>query len=93
MATNDPDLSYEFVNRAANSPGVLKQLQVVADRIAARARGIAAAEKVTMKVETRSGKRPGGRPYVDVIGDNAEQEYGSSKVQKLRILGRAGAAG
>ena len=89
----DPDLSYEFVNRAANHPDVLRQLQVVADRIKGRAEGLAAGAGVKMKVGTRTGVRPEGRPYVDVIADNADQEFGTSKIGRLRILGRAGAEG
>lgn len=91
--TEKPDLSYEFVNRAANHPGVLKQLQVVADRIKARGQGIAREEGVEMTITTRAGVRPEGRPFVDVVGDNADQEYGTAGVSKLRILGRAGEAG
>lgn len=90
---NEPDLSYEFVNRAANHPDVLKQLQVVADRIKTRAAGLAASEGVEMNITTRTGVRPEGRPFVDVVSDNAEQEFGSSRIGRLRILGRAGAEG
>jgi len=89
----DPDLSYEFVNQAANHPDVLKQLQVVADRIKVRAQGLAADAGVKMKVGTRTGVRPEGRPFVDVIADNADQEFGTSRIGRLRILGRAGAEG
>lgn len=89
----DPDLSYEFVNRAANHPDVVRQLQVVADRIKKRAEGFAAGAGVKMKVGTRTGVRPEGRPFVDVIADNADQEFGTSRIGRLRILGRAGEAG
>lgn len=91
--TGKLEVSYEFVTRAMNQPGVLQGLRGTAERIRKRAQGMADAEGVDMKVTIEEGKRPGGRPYVDVVGDNAEQEYGSSKVQKLRILGRAGEQG
>lgn len=83
------EITYEFIQKAAQHPGVREQLQVVADRIASRARGLAASEDVTMEVTTKSGLRPKGRPYVNVIGDNAEQEWGSSRTGRRRILGRA----
>lgn len=87
------EISYEYITAAANHPGVIAQLAVVADRIRARAVGIAAAEEVSMQVTTETGIRPKGRPFVNVVADNAEQEWGSSRTVRHRILGRAGEGG
>lgn len=87
------EISYEYIQEAARHPGVAAQLSVVANRIAARARALAAAEKVTMEVATEAGIRPGGRPFFNVVADNAEQEFGSARMRRLRILGRAAADG
>lgn len=87
------ELSYEYIQRAANHPDVVKQLQVVADRVRARAEGLAASEGVEMTLTTKAGVRPSGRPYVNVEGDNADQEFGTSRTKRFRILGRAGEQG
>lgn len=87
------EISYEFIQKAAQHPDVVKHLAVVAKRIQARAEGLAASEGVDMNVTTVAGVRPGGRPFVNVVGDNAEQEFGSSRTERRRILGRAGAGG
>ena len=68
-------------------------LQQVADRVAGRARNIAETEGVDMEITTVAGTRPGGRQYVNVVGDNAEQEWGSSRTGRRRILGRAAEGG
>lgn len=83
----------EFIQSAMHQPGVAAQLQVVANRVAARARSIAASEGVEMEVTTVAGVRPKGRPYVNVVTNNAEQEYGSARTKRRRILGRAADAG
>lgn len=87
------EISYEFIQAAAQNEGVVKQLQVVANRIQSRATGLASSDGVDMKFTTEAGIRPGGRPFVNVIGDNSEQEFGSSRTQRRRILGRAGEGG
>lgn len=87
------EISYEYIQQAARNPGVLAQLQVVADRVKARADGLAQNEGVEMTVTTRAGTRPGGRPFVNVEGDNADQEHGSARSKRFRILGRAGEGG
>lgn len=87
------NLTYEYIQRAAQSAVVRKGLQAKADKIKARVESIAAAEEVTMQVTTEAGIRPGGRPFVNVVSDNAEQEFGSSRTKRRRILGRAGEGG
>lgn len=83
------EISYEFIQKAAQQPGVRKAVHKKAEQIGRRAQGLADSEKVPMRVSVESGTRPGGRPYSNVVGDNAEQEWGSSKTAKRRILGRA----
>lgn len=73
-----------------NHPDVVAHLQVVGDRVKAAAVSLAAAEGVEMEVSTVTGVRPGGRPYVNVLADNEEQEFGSARSGRFRILGRAG---
>lgn len=87
------EISYDFVQKAAQQPGVAKQLQAVANRVKARAEALADQEGVEMTVTTTAGTRPGGRPYVNVVGDNPDQEYGTSRSGRFRILGRAGESG
>ncbi|QDF19521.1 head closure Hc1 [Arthrobacter phage Kumotta] len=87
------EISYEFVQKAAQQPGVAAALQAVANRVRARAQQMADKEGVEMRVTTQSGVRPGGRPFVNVVGDNADQEFGTSRMGRFRILGRAGAGG
>lgn len=86
-------ITYEYIQQAAQHPGVRAQLQVVADRIRKRAESLAASEGVDMQVTTVAGVRPKGRPFVNVLADNAEQEFGSSRSKRLRILGRSAAGG
>jgi len=89
----ETEISFEFIQQAANHPGVVAQLAVVAGRIKANAEGIAANEGISMQVTTEAGVRPKGRPFVNVVADNAEQEFGSSRTARRRILGRAGEGG
>lgn len=87
------EISYEFIQKAARQPGVAAALQIVANRVKSRAQQLAAKDDVAMRVTTESGVRPGGRPFVNVVGDNADQEFGTSRMGRFRILGRAGAGG
>lgn len=87
------EISYEFIQKAARQPGVTAALQIVANRVKVRAQQLAAKDDVDMRVTTESGVRPGGRPFVNVVGDNADQEFGTSRMGRFRILGRAGAGG
>lgn len=82
-------LSYEFIQQAAQQPGVRKAVEDVAKRVAKRAEGIAKSEGVKMNVTVDSAIRPGGRPRSNVVADNSAQEWGKQGVSKRRILGRA----
>ena len=83
------EITPEFIQSAMHQPGVAVALQVVADRVARRAEGIATNEGVEIGITTTAGVRPKGRPYVNVVADNVDQEWGSSRSGKYRILGRA----
>ena len=89
----DFEITPAYIMAAANNPGVTAHLAVVAARIKKRAEGIAKDEGVEMEVTTQAGVRPGGRPFVNVISDNADQEFGTSRTRRRRVLGRAGDAG
>lgn len=66
--------------------------QALADRgasIQSSARALASSEGVDANFWNESGTRPGGRPFTNVYCDNADQEFGTSKTERRRILGRA----
>jgi hypothetical protein len=84
------EISYEFIQKAAQHPDVRKRLQDLADKVKANAERLAAAGGVEMNVTTKAGTRPGGRPFVNVEADNADQEFGSAVSGRYRIMGRAG---
>jgi hypothetical protein len=90
---SEVEISYEFIQQAAQQPGVIAQMQVVADRIKGRADALARQEGVDMTVGTTTGTRPGGRPFVNVVSDNPDQEFGTATHKRYRILGRAGEGG
>ena len=79
----------EFIQAAAQSEGVRKVLAERRDRLARAAEALAASEDVEGEVSTSEGTRPKGRPYARVEFDNVDQEWGTSKTRRRRILGRA----
>jgi hypothetical protein len=85
------EISAAYIKQAMQQPGVAAHLQVIADRRKKLAETLAKAEGVEMNVTTVAGVRPGGRPFVNVVSDNADQEFGTSKTSRRRILGRAAA--
>lgn len=87
------EISRDYVRAAANQPAVREQLAVVARRVKARADSLASAEGVEMNTRVEVGTRPGWRPQAVVYGDNAEQEWGSSRTERRRIMGRAAEGG
>jgi hypothetical protein len=80
---------------AMQSPKVRAALQHRAESVAARANTIIDAEGLdTITATVESGTRPKGRPYSRVvIHDGARYEYGTSKTERRRILGRAAESG
>lgn len=83
----------ELMAKAVNHPDIPRALQAKAEQIASRARALAESEGVRMNVTTQVGVRPKGRPFANVVGDNVEQEWGSSRSGRRRILGRAAEGG
>lgn len=83
------EISRDYVRAAANNEAVRRQLGVAARRVKARADSLAGAEGVEMNTWVEEGTRPGWRPQAVVYGDNAEQEWGSSRSDRRRIMGRA----
>lgn len=82
-------ISREFVREAAGQPAVRSQLGTIANRVARRAESMAAGEGVDLNTWVEEGDRPGWRPQAVVYGDNVEQEWGSSRSDRFRIMGRA----
>lgn len=83
------EISYELIQKAAQHRDVRARVQDKAEEVAAGARRLASQEGVEMGVKVVSGTRPGGRPFSNVVGDNADQEFGTSRSERRRILGRA----
>lgn len=83
------EISYEYIQQAAQHADVRKRTEELAESIASGARGLSSAEGVEMGVQVQSGTRPGGRPFSNVVADNPDQEFGSSRTARRRILGRA----
>lgn len=85
----DVTVTYEFIGKAMRDPAVVGHLQTIATRVQRRAEMLAGSEGVKGNFWTEAGVRPGGRPRVNVYCDNVEQEWGSSKTARRRVLGRA----
>lgn len=87
------EISRDFVREAADQPAVREALRRTADRVRRRADGLAASEGVSMNTWVEESTRPGWRPQAVVYGDNSEQEWGSSREDRRRIMGRAAEEG
>ncbi len=85
------EISRELILKAMHHADVKAHLQVIANRRKKRAEQIAASEGVEMTVTTVAGVRPGGRPFVNIVSDNVDQEFGTARTKRRRILGRAAA--
>jgi hypothetical protein len=82
-----PTASYLFVQKALQTTGVRRKLSQVADRKAAAARSIIAAQGAKVAVQREDGTRPKGRPY-SRISVPAANEFGTSWTARMRILGQ-----
>ena len=82
-------ISRDFLVQAMRSAPVRAGLEAKAEEVKARAEQLAAADGVAMTVTLDSKTRPRGRPAVNVVSDNVDQEFGTAKVARRRILGRA----
>lgn len=85
------EVSSELIEEAMRSAETRAGLGARAESIRGRAASLAAAEDTrTQTPRVESGTRPKGRPYSRVtIDDGAAQEWGTSRTQRRRILGRA----
>lgn len=77
-----------------NARVVRAALADVARGVARKANAIGRSEGVDMDATVSEGVRPKGRPYSRVSSDQADQEFGTAKTPRRRILARAaGGAG
>lgn len=86
MARRPSDDMWRAANKAVLSSGALEN---VARAVAADAKGISRSEGGSASYSVRSGLRPGGRAYADVVSDNVEEERGSESVRRINALRRA----
>ena len=84
------EITPEFIRAAAQHPDVRRQLRRLADKAKTRADQLAANEGVEMETWVEESVRPKGRPQAVLYGDNTEQEWGSSRTDRRRIIGRSG---
>lgn len=88
-------LDYRAIGEVMRSRPVRDALAARARPIAAAARGIAQGEgleEMADAIVVEEGTRPRGRPYAQVVADHprgTEFEFGSSRVDARRVLGRA----
>lgn len=75
--------------KVVQSPQVRAALAGRAARIAVRARQMNAAENGDADIHVEAGTRPKGRSYSRVVSSDAEAEFGTEKVPRRRLLGRA----
>ncbi len=64
-----------------------------ATTIAARARSLNDAEGGKAQITLERATRADGRPVVNVVSDNAAEEYGTSGTRRRRVLRRAASGG
>ena len=83
-----PSDSYARYGNIARSPKVRAKLIEVRDRIYARAETIDAEEQANANLGKAEGTRPRGRPYARVTA-REDQEFGTKRVTRRRVLGRA----
>ena len=87
MARRPSDKLWRAANDAVASSGALEK---VAREVATQARRISRDAGGVANYAIRTGRRPGGRAYADVVSDNAAEERGSEEVKRINALRRAG---
>lgn len=75
--------------RIAGSAQVRSMTRQRGNLIAMRARVLNDAEGGTANITVEHGVRPDGRSFTRVTSDNADEEYGTSKTRRRRVLRRA----
>lgn len=88
-------ISSETIVAAMQSDVTRTALAEHADKILDRAKRLASTidEVKDAKLWRIDGIRPKGRPFSSVVCDDAEQEHGSMRTPKIRLLGRAAGLG
>lgn len=86
-------IDFRAVGDAMRSQGVRRALAQRADRIAAAARSLNAAEQVDARIGREDGTNARGRPYGRITSTAVDAEYGTSKTARRRVLGRAAEQG
>lgn len=81
--------AYLALQRIQQGRSVRRHLTASAQRVAARARAVAAAEGADVEVTVTDGTRPRGRSYARVSMTPGVHEFGDSKTSRKRILGQA----
>lgn len=82
-------INSELIVKAMQSDGVRKELRKFAQRKAAQVDQIGASENVNMNSYLEEGTRPKGRPFVKILSEQVDQEWGSRDSERRRIMGRA----
>lgn len=88
-------VSRETIVQAMQSSAVREALKAKADSILVAAQAIASEtpEVSDAKIWVAEGTRPKGRPFAQVVCDDVEQEHGSMRKPKIRLLGKAAGKG
>lgn len=82
-------MSKKMFDQINRNRQVRAHLMKVARSKAARAQAITNAEGGKARITVKSGIRPGGRAYVNIVSDSPIEEYGSESTPRIRALGRA----
>jgi hypothetical protein len=83
------ELNYEGIGAVMREPGIRAALKAHADRIADRAKMLAADAPGDPKIEVEEGTRPKGRPFAQVTADHPDGGWGGTYTQRLDLLNRA----
>lgn len=89
MADREIVLSQATILEALQSEPVRAELREKAYRIANKADDLADRFTTEAEVWVEEDTRPKGRPVARVMCDNVDQEWGTSKTTRRRILGTA----
>ena len=82
-------MSKRMFNQINRNRQVRAHLLKVARARAARAQAITNAEGGKARITVKSGIRPGGRAYANIVSDSPAEEYGTETTPRIRALGRA----
>ncbi len=83
------EIDQAAVGAVMRSAYVRAALRARAQAIANAARAIESSEGGRATIEAGEGTRPQGRPYGRVTSDGVDGEWGTSKTERRRTLGRA----